>query len=1345
MRTKHCFGSGMCGGDDAFVAKFVAKTTMRSEITLEASVQFGSPRDDVVADVSASKESGILWILGHTKGTVGPCAAHFNCGDVDLFVTVLGVDNLSVKDSLQIGNSGNEFASALALSDDSDTAYAVGWSTASAVFGECFSSVGCGNRSASISSVVITKFTFDTNTSSLRLVWARDLRTATESERSSDLLVLNGRILLAGTRLVADVSGNISTLASRADLFVMSLNPDSVELNDVSALTFATARGDANPIFARNGSQPLNARKDERDGVYVGFTSHNSSSHLCVESEECGGLDMVVSRITVTASGTLSGAEHIVRSGTRNDETMRSLVASPNSVSKIVASGRVDAAHPVCGVSQSRCDVRMFVQGNDDMLRETSYGVVVIYEDVRCEPGAYPDPGLGCRSCPPGTYSPYGGRCLQCPDGAKCTRRVPQTFGGEIEIGSVLPYAAYGHRQAIGARPVVAEAFYDYDTMVFGQCHLTRDGTMPCVGAPIPEHDKHVLLQSSVLSVLEGSNTENTTSLSMLIEMHAGRCIDEYRADHAATMCAECSDGYVWVDSTCRKCAWSGGLMWNTCMLHIPALGVLALIISCSVQGRLRHLSRQRSKVQQSDEIESDITDDGHSKGTENRSGQHEYRSGGSGSSSPTSKTRPSDDRRNHSLSSRLLSSSGSTYDGRRKKSGSSKRSQSGESGDSSSSRLGASGLFEAGEMGMFSSSSGSDEENTGDHSSDNDNDDDGTPITNIAKPSCFDKDTWKQRVIWDESNEDVQHVYDASHDVGRALAHHDNRETVRLERMAIVGYLKIMWTFFQLINGPIHTLRVAWPPIARRVLEIYGFVDLHAVVVWGLRCFDIDLGYSVSVAVIVSVPAALVFAAYAFANAIYLCVSRKSMRRRRLQKIRQAAEIDFSSQAVQIDRGMSRICRCVTLRRLLPSSALQISTWVIWFTVIPATREALRLFDCVALGNESVLRSEPSIICGSESYVLIAAGAAAYVVLVTCGSVLGMFIFLKWKKRQLREQKVLLKWIRNVKTLQYLNGEYRHTPICWYWGVIDLATRIFVCCVLVLCPHEIGSCGLALVALLCLIVLSCYVQPLSESRQNALYIVSLGSAATLHFLALVIQIGGTERFGPLSRSSAFEWICTIIVAVVAALPYVIGVAFLTLHVNRAKGVIRGFVQSTLEFDRLRNTEARAARLTVSTLTEPMGDLVLENQRLNGQIVKLGATMRRAMMRNRVAKDAKGDVMQNYRTKKSALRTLKRKIKILRGVLEKFETRNHHLTLMRQRAEIQDEEGDVDEDRPETPIENIPKRARRGLVGAMEHKTFLTTVDIGALKQRETNVLILQENDDSDGASSSPLSDFGEE
>ena len=104
------------------------------------------------------------------------------------------------------------------------------------------------------------------------------------------------------------------------------------------------------------------------------------------------------------------------------------------------------------------------------------------------------------------------------------------------------------------------------------------------------------------------------------------------------------------------------------------------------------------------------------------------------------------------------------------------------------------------------------------------------------------------------------------------------------------------------------------------------------------------------------------------------------------------------------------------------------------------------------------------------------------------------------------------------------------------------------------------------------------------------------------------------------------------------------------------------------------------------------------------------------------------------------MRHKKSKIKALSSIIATHETRNHHLVLCRQQAEVR-EEGST-EMRPETPVHSLPKRARRGVVGKMEHNAFLTTVDLHKIKTTEKRTIqILRDVADGNSSSSSSSSD----
>ena len=210
-------------------------------------------------------------------------------------------------------------------------------------------------------------------------------------------------------------------------------------------------------------------------------------------------------------------------------------------------------------------------------------------------------------------------------------------------------------------------------------------------------------------------------------------------------------------------------------------------------------------------------------------------------------------------------------------------------------------------------------------------------------------------------------------------------------------------------------------------------------------------------------------------------------------------------------------------------------------------------------------------------------------------------------------------------------------------------------------------------------------------------------------------------------------------------MPLLLGTVLLNLHMMGCAELVRVpkfFTFSSKDKKDEKHVDTtHVSQYSVESITDPMGDVIKQNQKLTGRIVKFGARLRLLTFSNRRRTEAKAHSKREYKELKQNVRHKKSKIKALSSIIATHETRNHHLVLCRQQAEVR-EEGST-EMRPETPQHSLPKRARRGVVGKMEHNAFLTTVDLHKIKTTEKRtVQILR--DEADGISSSSSSSDSE-
>ena len=91
--------------------------------------------------------------------------------------------------------------------------------------------------------------------------------------------------------------------------------------------------------------------------------------------------------------------------------------------------------------------------------------------------------------------------------------------------------------------------------------------------------------------------------------------------------------------------------------------------------------------------------------------------------------------------------------------------------------------------------------------------------------------DTVSSRVQWDDRCFGVVFQHDSDYDVLATLTAHDVRERHRVRRIAMCGYLKIMWGFLQIVNAPLHVLRTPWPATIWRLLHFTDVTELHVAV----------------------------------------------------------------------------------------------------------------------------------------------------------------------------------------------------------------------------------------------------------------------------------------------------------------------------------------------------------------------------------------------------------------------------------------------------------------------------------------------------------------------------------
>ena len=226
------------------------------------------------------------------------------------------------------------------------------------------------------------------------------------------------------------------------------------------------------------------------------------------------------------------------------------------------------------------------------------------------------------------------------------------------------------------------------------------------------------------------------------------------------------------------------------------------------------------------------------------------------------------------------------------------------------------------------------------------------------------------------------------------------------------------------------------------------------------------------------------------------------------------------------------------------------------------------------------------------------------------------------------------------------------------------------------------------------------------------------------------------------------DYLCIVIGFLCVLVPLLLGTVLLNLHMMGCAELVRvpkffAFSSSNDSKDKKQHSEediVHVSQYSVESITDPMGDVIKQNQKLTGRIVKFGARLRLLTFSNRRRTEAKSHSKREYKELKQNVRHKKSKIKALSSIIATHETRNHHLVLCRQQAEVR-EEGST-EMRPETPVHSLPKRARRGVVGKMEHNAFLTTVDLHKIKTTEKRTIqILRDVADGNSSSSSSSSD----
>ena len=469
--------------------------------------------------------------------------------------------------------------------------------------------------------------------------------------------------------------------------------------------------------------------------------------------------------------------------------------------------------------------------------------------------------------------------------------------------------------------------------------------------------------------------------------------------------------------------------------------------------------------------------------------------------------------------------------------------------------------------------------------------------------------------------------------------------------------------------------------------------------------------------------------------------------------------------------KSLVHVSRCVScMQRIRPRSVLKYIVWIVLLTMIPLTRRALTLFECVSSSRfGDVLRDDTSFQCHTSIHLLLKYSSLVYVLFVSLGAPIAMIMFLKWKKQVLLTEKVYSKWMQARSTLQYLNGEYKHDTISWYWHVFDIILRLFLCSFLVVCSTWTGATMLGAFISFLGALGSLHFQPYGSEVQNVSFFflffflffhhIDYNTTTTTtttkqvletvcHFcvFALMMLALAYKDYTGNYESVVLEYLCIVIGFLSVLVPLILGAVLLNLHILGCTELVRipkffRHLDSHEEKGKHENITTRVTQSSVESITDPMGDTIKQNQKLTGQIVKFGARLRLLTFSNRRRTEAKVNSKLEYKELKRNVTHKKNKLKALREIISTHETRNHHLVLCRQQAEVREEEG-IAELRPETPVDAIPRRARRGVVGKMEHNAFLTTVDLHKIKTKEKRNIEILRDDEVDDSSSSSSSDI---
>ena len=268
--------------------------------------------------------------------------------------------------------------------------------------------------------------------------------------------------------------------------------------------------------------------------------------------------------------------------------------------------------------------------------------------------------------------------------------------------------------------------------------------------------------------------------------------------------------------------------------------------------------------------------------------------------------------------------------------------------------------------------------------------------------------------------------------------------------------------------------------------------------------------------------------------------------------------------------------------------------------------------------------------------------------------------------------------------------------------------------------------------------------QPYENESQNVL-------ESTCHFCIFILMIlalayKDTSYF----ENEFLDTLCVVIGFLCVLVPLLLGTILLNLHMMGCAQLVRvpeffnissSFSHHLDKYDD-KEQQDRVSQNSVESVTDPIGDVIKQNQKLTGRIVKFGARLRLLTFSNRRRTEAKTHSKLEYKDLKQGARQKKSKIKAMHSIIATHETRNHHLVLCRQQAEVREEESA--EMRPETPVHSLPKRIRRGVVGKMEHNTFLTTVDLHKIKTEEKRTVQILHDESSSSSSSSDDSDIDE-